>query len=44
MAAKADARIGMPLLLDAARAEYRKLDKPVNEADFRWLESAEAKP
>ena len=40
MAAKAGVQIGMPLLLDAARAEYRKLDKPVNEADFRWLESA----
>jgi hypothetical protein len=44
MAAKAGVQIGMPLLLDAARAEYRKLDKPVNEADFRWLESAGAKP
>jgi hypothetical protein len=44
MAAKAGVQIGMPLLLDAARAEYRKLDKPVNEADFRWLESAGGKP
>jgi hypothetical protein len=44
MAAKAGVQIGMPLLLDAARAEYRKLDKPINEADFRWLESAGAKP
>ncbi len=42
LAAKADAPIGMPLLLDAARAEFRKLDKPVNEADFRWLQSAGA--
>jgi hypothetical protein len=24
----------MPLLLQAAREEFRKLDKPVNEADF----------
>ena len=24
--------------------ELRKLDKPVNEADFRWLESAGGKP
>ena len=30
----------MPLLLDAARTELRKLDKPVNEADIRWLEPA----
>ncbi|WP_426688226.1 ATP-binding protein [Rhodanobacter ginsengiterrae] len=44
MAAKAGVSIGMPLLLDAARSEYRKLDKPVNEADFRWLESAGGKP
>ncbi|MGB3838084.1 MAG: ATP-binding protein [Rhodanobacter sp.] len=40
MAAKAGVEIGMPLLLDAVRGEYRKLDKPINEADFRWLESA----
>jgi hypothetical protein len=43
LAAKAGVQIGMPLLLDAARTEYRKLDKPVNEADFRWLESAGGK-
>jgi hypothetical protein len=39
-AAQAGVPITMPLVLDAARAELRKLDKPVNEADFRWLESA----
>ena len=44
MAAKAGVRIGMPLLLDAVRAEYRKLDKPVNEADFRSLASAGGRP
>ncbi|MEO6925572.1 MAG: ATP-binding protein [Rhodanobacter sp.] len=44
LAAAAGVPIGMPLLLDAARAEYRKLDKPVNEADFRWLQSAGGKP
>ncbi|WP_426700932.1 ATP-binding protein [Rhodanobacter sp. Col0626] len=44
MAAKAGVQIGMPLLLEAARTEYRKLDKPINEADFRWLESAGGKP
>jgi hypothetical protein len=43
-AAAAGVQITMPLVLDAARAEYRKLDKPVNEADFRWLESAGGKP
>ena len=40
LAAQAGAQITMPLLLDAVRGELRKLDKPVNEADFRWLESA----
>jgi len=44
MAAKAGVEIGMPLLLDAVRGEYRKLDKPINEADFRWLESAGGRP
>ncbi|MET3653946.1 ATP-binding protein [Dyella japonica] len=43
LAAKSGAQISMPLILDAARAEFRKLDKPVNEADFRWLESAGGK-
>jgi hypothetical protein len=42
MAAKAGTDVGMPLVLDAARAEFRKLDKPVNEADFRWLRSTGA--
>lgn len=41
-AAGAAVPISMPLLLDAVRAEFRKLDKPINEADFRWLESTGA--
>ena len=36
LAAKLDTPVTMPLVLDAARTEFRKLDKPVNEADFRW--------
>lgn len=40
MAASTGVQIDMPLLLDAARVEFRKLDKPVNEADFRGLQSA----
>lgn len=40
MAARENAPIGMALLLEAARAEFRKLEKPVNEAEFRWLERA----
>ena len=27
----------MPLVADAVRGEFRKLDKPINEADFRRL-------
>jgi hypothetical protein len=26
----------MQLILEAAREEFRKLEKPLNEADFRW--------
>jgi hypothetical protein len=44
MAAKNGGKITMPLLLEAARSEFRKLEKPINEADFRWLESAGGKP
>ena len=40
MAAKHGGKITMPLVLEAARSEFRKLEKPINEADFRWLESA----
>jgi hypothetical protein len=34
-AAQSDAVVSMPDVLAAARAEYRKLDKPINEAEFR---------
>jgi hypothetical protein len=40
MAAKHGGKVTMPLVLEAARSEFRKLEKPINEADFRWLESA----
>ena len=36
LAAQAGTSVTMPLVLHAARAEFRKLEKPVNEADFRW--------
>jgi hypothetical protein len=42
LAAHAGEPVSMRLVLDAIRNEYRKLDKPVNEADFRWLEPAGA--
>ena len=44
LAARHGVQVTMPLLLDAARNEFRKLEKPVNEADFRWLGSAGGQP
>jgi len=35
LAATADRKIGMGEVLEAARNELRKLDRPINEADFR---------
>jgi hypothetical protein len=44
LAAQAGSPVTMPIILDAARTEFRKLEKPiVNEADFRWLEPVETK-
>jgi ATPase family associated with various cellular activities (AAA)/Winged helix domain, variant len=43
MAARGRVPVTMPLLLEAARAEFRKLEKPINEAEFRWLEAAGGK-
>jgi hypothetical protein len=40
LAARADPReVTMPLLLEAARMEYRKLGRAVNEADFRRIQA-----
>ena len=36
MAAQAGTPVTMPILLESARQELRKLDRPVHEADFRW--------
>jgi len=36
LAARQRQPITMPLVLQAARAEFRKLNKPVDEAEFRW--------
>jgi SpoVK/Ycf46/Vps4 family AAA+-type ATPase len=44
LAAHAGTPVTMPLVLEAARNEFHKLEKPVNEADFRWLEPAEYAP
>ena len=43
LAARADTPVTMPLMLEAARSELRKLDKPVNEAEFRLIQAVEAK-
>ena len=42
LAAQNGTPVTMPLVLTAARAEFRKLDKPINEGDFRLLEQAAA--
>lgn len=34
-AAQSNSKVSMPIVLSAARTEFRKLDKPVNEAEFR---------
>jgi SpoVK/Ycf46/Vps4 family AAA+-type ATPase len=42
LAAHAGEAISMARVLEAARTEFRKLDRPVNEADFRVLTNAGA--
>jgi len=39
LAAQADTPVTMPLVMEAARAEFRKLERPINEADFRVIEA-----
>ncbi|MEO0996614.1 MAG: ATP-binding protein [Pseudomonadota bacterium] len=36
LAAREGSSITMPLVLNAARTEFRKLDRPAKESDFRW--------
>jgi SpoVK/Ycf46/Vps4 family AAA+-type ATPase len=40
LGAQAGTSVTMRLVLAAAKAEFIKLDRPINEADFRCLESA----
>ncbi len=40
-AAAAGGALTMPVVLEAARREFLKVDKPINESDFRWLEPVE---
>ena len=42
LAAHADTPVTMPLVLDAARTEFVKLKRPVNESDFYWQAGVEA--
>jgi hypothetical protein len=44
LAARAAGAISMRLVLDAARAEFRKLGRPLNESDFRWQEPVTTDP
>jgi SpoVK/Ycf46/Vps4 family AAA+-type ATPase len=37
LAADRGTNVTMPIVLEAARTEMRKLQKPINEADFRWM-------
>ena len=37
-ARRKSAQITMPIILQAARAEFAKLERPINDADFRWIE------
>lgn len=36
LAAQQESPVTMPLVLQAARTEFRKLERPINEVDFRW--------
>ncbi len=38
LAAHSGSPVTMALVLEAARAEFRKIERPINEADFRWQE------
>jgi SpoVK/Ycf46/Vps4 family AAA+-type ATPase len=43
LAAQAGSKVTMPLVLEAARTEFRKLERPINEAHFRFIQPVEAK-
>jgi hypothetical protein len=42
LAAREGTPVTMPLVLAALRSELRKLDKPIQEADFQWAEPVPA--
>ncbi|PTR05762.1 ATPase family protein associated with various cellular activities (AAA) [Nitrosospira sp. Nsp5] len=39
LAAGVGSPVTMPLILEAAKTEFRKLDKPINEAEFRLIQA-----
>ncbi len=41
LAADAGTPVTMPLIFNAARTEFRKLERPIYEADFQWDEATE---
>lgn len=41
LAANEENRVTMPLILEAVRSEFRKLEKPINEAEFRLIQAVE---
>jgi SpoVK/Ycf46/Vps4 family AAA+-type ATPase len=41
LAASEENRVTMPLILEAVRSEFRKLEKPINEAEFRLIQAVE---
>jgi hypothetical protein len=41
LAARTDTAVTMAHVLAAARTEYQKLNRPINEGDFRWAPRAE---
>lgn len=43
LAAQEGGQVTMPLLLNAARTEFKKLERPAKESDFRWLNATEAR-
>jgi ATPase family associated with various cellular activities (AAA) len=44
LASRAASAVTMPIIMEAARGEFRKLEKPVNESDFRLLEAVGGVP
>jgi SpoVK/Ycf46/Vps4 family AAA+-type ATPase len=42
LAARDAAKVSMSMVLNAARTEFKKLEQPIKESDFRWHEQAEA--